>query len=496
MERACRMSALRFIGGHDWYREGVQMLLASQNLSGSWPPDVEFKQVDDLHVSTSFSLMFLAKGRRPVVIAQLKHGSTNDWNRHRSSVFNLLSHVERVWKRDLTYQVVDFAAASVDDLLETPVLYLSGRDVLQFSTPEKNKLRDYLDRGGFLFAVQCCQGDDFDRSFRQLMAEVYPESENRLMPLSASHPVWFAEQSVLPKHLPELWGLETGCRTAVLYCPFDLSCRWELARTGREEKYSPAIREQIQAAKAIGLNILAYATNRELEYKNPAFTVTPKTESSDAFERGAVCLGNLVHPGGCHAAPAALGNLLKLLSDRYKLRFDTRQRDVSLSDASLFEFPLLFMHGRRAFHWNQQERQALRTYLERGGAMLADAICSSQEFADSFRRELNAVFPDQSLEPIPPNHPLFTSQFGGEDIPSVSMRTPRSGHERTTQSVAAHSAKPELAGLQLGDRYAVIFSPYDISCALQKSQSLECAGYSQLDAAKLAVNIVFYLMHN
>jgi len=54
---------------------------------------------------------------------------------------------------------------------------------------------------------------------------------------------------------------------------------------------------------------------------------------------------------------------------------------------------------------------------------------------------------------------------------------------------------PELEGIRLGDRYGVIFSPYDLSCALEKQESLECPGYTRDDAARIGLNIILYSLH-
>ncbi len=118
LERTGRMTARRFIGDHDWYREGAKMLVKEQLLTGAWP-DTEGRERDPL-LTTSFALLFLAKGQRPVVLAHLQHEPEDDWNHHRSALFNLVSYVEKVWHRDLTYQVIDPRKATVEDLLETP----------------------------------------------------------------------------------------------------------------------------------------------------------------------------------------------------------------------------------------------------------------------------------------------------------------------------------------------------------------------------------------
>jgi hypothetical protein len=51
---------------------------------------------------------------------------------------------------------------------------------------------------------------------------------------------------------------------------------------------------------------------------------------------------------------------------------------------------------------------------------------------------------------------------------------------------------PELEGIKIGDRYGVIFSRYDVSCALEKHDSLECQGYVREDAARIGMNVVLY----
>src|SRR5690606_2177087 len=131
VERVGRMTARRFIGNHDWYRTGAEKLIARQdNLSGFWKG---VGQEDDQLISTSLALLFLSKGRRPVLIAKMKHGDDSDWNRHRHDLANLTAYTEKRWLRDLTWQVIDPAAAKVEDLLQSPVLFINGRNAPKFT---------------------------------------------------------------------------------------------------------------------------------------------------------------------------------------------------------------------------------------------------------------------------------------------------------------------------------------------------------------------------
>jgi hypothetical protein len=190
-----------------------------------------------------------------------------------------------------------------------------------------------------------------------------------------------------------------------------------------------------------------------------------------------------------------LHNLLASISREAGLRVSTDQREVALSDDQLFEYPMLFMHGRNAFHFSDAERKRLKTFLERGGVLMADAVCTSDQFAASFRKEMAAMFPDQPLAKIPASDPLFSSEFGGFDLKSVGRRDPQRRAAGAPLKASIREVAPELEAVTLGQRYAVIFSPYDLSCALERHESLECPGYIREDAARIGINIVLYALH-
>lgn len=494
LERTGRMTARRFIGDHDWYREGTDALVRNQDpLSGFWKGTGNAE--NNPLIGTSFSLLFLSKGRRPVLIAKLKHGPPDDWNHHRSDLAHLTSYVETRWQRDMTWQVIDPAAATVEDLLQAPVLFLSGREAPQFTAEQKARLRDYIDRGGFLFAEASCGGSAFEAGFRQLMADIFPEQEYKLRLLPPEHPIWRAEEPVDPQFARPLWGIDVGCRTSVVYCPDDLGCYWELNRPNRKQALPEKIQAEVSALTAIGANVLAYATNRELKYKFEYFTKPDGPLAQDNFERGKLYAARLQHPGGCNAAPGALPNLLRTASEKLKLRVDPEPRELSITDPQLFRYHLVFMHGRNGFRLTPQERKQLRTYLERGGMLFADAICSSREFVEAFKREMQLIMPEHPLKRIPVTDRLFTTEFGGDDLSRVERREPQRGAADGPLKSQVRVGEPYLEGVRMGDRWAVIFSPYDVSCALENHESLECEGYTRKDAARISLNVLLYSFH-
>ncbi len=254
LERAGRFAGVRFIGDHDWYRVGAEELVETQNkLSGYWQGALI---ETDYVVTTSFALLFLAKGRAPVLIHKLRYGPAEDWNNDPGDVRNLVSIVSRDWKHFLLWQTVNSKKATVVDLLRAPILFINGHNAPQLAIAEKKVLREYVERGGSIFAEACCGSADFDRGFEKLMSELFPEKQDELRRLADDDPIWRSRHRIAALAHP-LWGIKRGGRTAVVYSPQDLSCFWNQAER------SPAHPAVIKAIE-IGQNVVDALTGRRL----------------------------------------------------------------------------------------------------------------------------------------------------------------------------------------------------------------------------------------
>ena len=73
---------------------------------------------------------------------------------------------------------------------------------------------------------------------------------------------------------------------------------------------------------------------------------------------------------------------------------------------------------------------------------------------------------------------------------------PRSASTSRTSSYteAAGGARgfPQLEGVKINDHWAIIYSKFDIGCALERHTGMECKGYTHESAVKIAANIVIY----
>ncbi len=494
MERAGRLSGRRFFGEHDWYREGAEVLVKRQSEStGAWVGSNAGAE-NNPEIATALSLLFLSKGKRPVVLSKYQHGADHDWDQHGQGVHFLTRATEKAWKRKLNWQSVDGRFADVNDLLESPVLFISGKDSLDLSSKQKENLLAYVNEGGFIFAEACdgdgCDGKEFDRMFRELMSELFPESPLHVLP--PEHPVWNSQTKLLPSSQRPLLGVRACCRTSVIYCPKNLSCFWELNQASRKTRFTPAVQSQVDLCVKIGINVVSYATNRDvLDKLNRPQVIASRND--DASLRDLIVMPKLAHGGGADDAPGAWPNLLKIAGEQLELRFDTERRLIAPDREVMFNYPVLFMHGRFKFELTEEERQSIAEYIKRGGFIFCDTICASKPFADSFRREMGEIFASRSLERIASDHPMLTTEFHGFDLSTVTLNTPR----RATDNEAVvdrTQTPPILEGLVFEDRLAIVFSPYDLSCALENGVSLECKGYEKSDAARIGINVILYAL--
>jgi hypothetical protein len=150
-------------------------------------------------------------------------------------------------------------------LFDAPFIYLTGHEDFTLDQADLNNLRDYLNKGGTLFAEACCGRRAFDLAFRQVLAKVFPGQNLKPIPLSHSlfaMPNHIAKMGVTPAMAaqvgnrstiePQLFGLEVEGHLAVIYSPYGLAGGWELSQNPYALGYEDS------AAIALGENILMY----------------------------------------------------------------------------------------------------------------------------------------------------------------------------------------------------------------------------------------------
>ncbi|MDE2997075.1 MAG: DUF4159 domain-containing protein [Bacteroidota bacterium] len=191
-------------------------------------------------------------------IARVKYDGGGDWYSDPESLPELLRFVRQETLLDVApdEEVVELTS---DNLYSFPYLYLTGHGNLRLSDREADRLRHYLESGGFLHV------DDnygLDSYLRREMKKVFPDRE--FIELPFDHPI-FHNAFSFPNGLPKVhehdgnpaqgFGLfDDSGRLMVFYTyESDLGDGWEPMTVHEKPE---ALRE---AALQMGANILVYA---------------------------------------------------------------------------------------------------------------------------------------------------------------------------------------------------------------------------------------------
>ena len=240
------------IGEHDWFNEGARTMLKNRGWSAFAGSPL---------VATCFGVMFLSRGLEPVIINKLERRDTNDWNNDPYDIKHLVEFINDHYQIPVQWRIVSLEAP-LDLLQRTPILYISGHHKLDFNDDERKKLKAYVDGGGTILGQACCSSKTFDKSFRQVMTEIFG---GELRPVPKTHPIYERMKTHGASPTVEMLALdhEQG-RPAVIYLPNDQCCRWQVGGAGARESF------------AVGTGIYFYVTieGRKM-FENARLAATP-----------------------------------------------------------------------------------------------------------------------------------------------------------------------------------------------------------------------------
>ena len=198
-----------------------------------------------------------------LTIARLQYDGGGDWYANPSSIPNLLKAINE--RTSLKVEPTEARISLKDDRLwDHPFLHVTGHGEMKFSDLEVTRLREYLNRGGFLHV------DDnygLNESFRREIARVFPDRP--LVDVPLTHPIYHIVYD-FPAGLPKVhehdgkpargFGIFIGNRLAVFYSyESDLGNGWEDPGTYSDP---PALHE---AALRMGVNLFVYAVTSRPE---------------------------------------------------------------------------------------------------------------------------------------------------------------------------------------------------------------------------------------
>lgn len=466
IERIGTASGRKYFGTSDWYKIGMDRLVRSQRPDGSWAGD----GLTGEFPSTAFALVFLARGRAPVLMNKLEYGTVRPgdhtpepWDERPRDIANLAKFVGHENETYLNWQVVNLKV-SPEELHDSPILYIAGNEKLDFSKEEEDKLRAYINEGGMILGNDDCGKGRFGQGFKALGKKLFPQYQWKQTPLND---FIYNEQFKSFRYKPMAMELTNGVRKLMLLIPeADPSRAWQTKSTGTKEDLF-----------GLGDNIFLYAVDKKnLLNKGETYLVkaNEKIIPTRSMKVARLEVGENPNP-----EPGGWPRLAAIMRNKHKL-------DVQLAMArptGLAGYKVADLTGTGKVSFSSADRTALKQFVDTGGTLIVDAAGGDPTFADSAEEELNAIFPAAKVELLSPENPVYHE-------PGATPE--RIGWRSFAVDKIADKHHAKLRGIMVGKRVGVFFSREDLSAGIVGEPVDGIYGYDPTTATDLMAAMLLY----
>ncbi|MBI5722458.1 MAG: DUF4159 domain-containing protein, partial [Planctomycetes bacterium] len=476
IERVGLASGYKYFGKSDWYKEGCKRILADMDLSSSnVPAGMESLLVADC----SYKLLFLSRGRRPVLFNRLEYDG--DWNNRPRALANFCRWAENTYEHEVNWQIVTLKS-EVGEWHDAPVVLITGSKAPRFSEDELAKLRTYVNQGGTLLSITECSGAPFGTGMKNLYKKLFPKYE--LANLGRDHPLYSTHYK-LPG-TPAISAISNGVRTLAMHIDADLPLSWQTYAVATAKVHFEA-----------AANILSFVTDRELY--NRGAKVWPDAAAAPNKVKAA----RIRYIGNYDPEPLASERFSRLMAQAHKVQLDCTSALSASAPASQGATPpasavpitgilatqltadikLAFLTGTGGFKLLDDEKEALKKWVDAGGLLVVDAAGGNKAFTDSAKELLAELWGADALLSMPLSNPLY--QLKDMKIEKVKYR-------KTTKARIGDITEPRLLSVMAGDRPKVIFSAEDLTAGMVGYSSWGLDGYNADSAFNLLRNIAIY----
>jgi hypothetical protein len=467
VERVGLLSGFKYFGKHDWYAELAAQAMAKQQADGSWA-SAHFQQDSGTLIETAYHVLFLARGRHPILMNKLRFGGS--WANRPRDLANFTRYAGRTLERPLNWQVVSFAQEPFD-WLDSPVLYIASHAPPKFTDAEYDKLRQFVDAGGLIFTHADGGGATFNNWVPQLVRKICPRYE--LAPLPEQHEIYSLNFKLQPSRA-KLQAVSNGSRVLIVHSPIDLSGAWEQRA---EHTHADAFQ--------LGLNLALYARGKEdLRNRLSSPYIPPPAGPAQT----SIKLARLKYPGNWDPEPAAWTRFSRYLQGCAAVGVDLKE--LELAELKPDQCPVAHLTGNVAYQFTDAQAAALREYVASGGIVLIDACGGSGTFASAVEDSLlPRAFPGDKLERLATDQPPL-SHFAPEAVdasqPQLQLRTYAA---RQLNSSLPSAYAPQMLRHGKG---CVIWTRLDLTTGLVGANTWGILGYQPAYALDFTRNLLLW----
>jgi len=183
-----------------------------------------------------------------------------------------------------------------------------------------------------------------------------------------------------------------------------------------------------------------------------------------------------------NATPNDVNNLLKSMKDMIGVNYNMQIKSLGEVSADASRDPILFRTGHYNYQYTEEQRKRLREYMLGGGMIIFNTGLGSAPFYRSTVKELAAIFPEQPLQRLSSDHPIFHSYYDLDRVqylPGVA-KAGYTGNE------------PWFDGIEINCRVVALVSRWCLAVGWEDFEKPEFAAYTASSAKKLGINIFSY----
>jgi len=461
VERVGLATGRKFIGRNDWYKNGATHLINTQERDGSWTKPGGGHSGGPATM-TSYALLFLLRGRRPVLFNRLEF--PGDWNNRPRALANLTRWFSRKFEREVYWQIIQLNVP-VRDWHDAPILVLTGSKEIKLSGADLDKIRTFVHQGGSILSVAECGGEGFRKGIREVYRKLFPKY--KLTETPPDHGIYTA-YTRLPATM-KFHVVSNGARPLAIHSDEDLPLPWQTRQ----------YRSKAGAFQAVA-NIVAYTNGKIALAGGLRFRGTTLwPEQYTGATTRTVRIARLKHEGNYDPEPLAYERFARLMARRTKTKVEIRGpmaiRELPRSDAQLAA-----MTGTGSFTIAEGDRKTLKSWIERGGTLVIDAAGGDRTFRESAEVLLTAMFGRRAVRRLASSAPLL--QLKGYAIKKAHYR-------QHTRGLLGNTTEPNLRGVLLDNRAAVVFSREDLTAGLVGYSCDVVEGYTPETAFEIMRNI-------
>jgi hypothetical protein len=183
-----------------------------------------------------------------------------DWDFDMSADLLMLKELEQATTIKPEHKVFTVKLENLDEMVKYPLIFMHASDYAIFSDNAVKNMREYLNRGGMIFADDCNAGPEGDRFWRSVKlifeSKVFPGK--KFVEIPEDHEIFHCHFE-MPLGMPQIVGvshpflglMDDKGRIMVFLTSADLHCGWS-----QRQNFPPLKRRQ---GIKMTINIIVYA---------------------------------------------------------------------------------------------------------------------------------------------------------------------------------------------------------------------------------------------